>query len=328
MNLSEFDQWLVDNHLTGYWHRSTRPEFRPHIWRWAQVSTALSRATELVPMSMVEMRTIGFTNPGFSGKTATISLNFQILMPGEKTRAHRNLKSETRFVVKSNSSAFFNIEGESFPMAAGDLLITPNGAWHDHTNDGDEPVIWLDGLDLGLVNLATEIKERHPQDQQPVDKPCGHHANLLGNVRPSWIPIDQPSPPFRYPWFETHATLMAWKDSAGDPCDGIHLQYKHPVTGGPTLPTFSCEIQLLRPNEATQSHRHNCTTYYYVHQGQGTTTVEEDELAWVQGDVFVVPPWQWHDHKNRSEEEAILFSIADWPTMAALGFYRIEARDE
>ena len=137
MNLSDFDEWLVDNHLTGYWHRSQRPEFRPHIWHWAEVSTALLRATELVPMSMVEMRTIGVRNPGLTGRMETISLNFQILMPGEKTRAHRNLKSETRFVVKSNPSAVFNIEGESFPMEAGDLLITPNWAWHDHTNGGD-----------------------------------------------------------------------------------------------------------------------------------------------------------------------------------------------
>jgi len=31
-------------------------------------------------------------------------------------------------------------------MYPGDLVLTPNWTWHDHANDTDEPMIWLDGL--------------------------------------------------------------------------------------------------------------------------------------------------------------------------------------
>jgi gentisate 1,2-dioxygenase len=32
----------------------------------------------------------------------------------------------------------------------------------------------------------------------------------------------------------------------GDAYDGILLRYVNPLTDGPTLPTLSCEIQMLR----------------------------------------------------------------------------------
>jgi gentisate 1,2-dioxygenase len=36
-------------------------------------------------------------------------------------------------------------------MGRGDLVLTPPWTWHDHGNESDEPMIWLDGLDLPLV---------------------------------------------------------------------------------------------------------------------------------------------------------------------------------
>jgi len=32
-------------------------------------------------------------------------------------------------------------------------VITPSWTWHDHGNDGSDPLIWLDGLDVPIVNL-------------------------------------------------------------------------------------------------------------------------------------------------------------------------------
>ena len=37
-------------------------------------------------------------------------------------------------------------------MLRGDLILTPTGLWHEHGHDGDEPVVWLDVLDLPLVH--------------------------------------------------------------------------------------------------------------------------------------------------------------------------------
>ena len=91
------------------------------------------------------------------------------------------------------------------------------------------------------------------------------------------------------------------------------------------MPTMSCQIQMLRPNEKTKSHRHTSTTVYYAFRGQGMAKVSANELSWKQGDIFVVPSWMSHSHENTMSEDAILFSISDRPSTEALGLYREEA---
>ncbi len=38
-------------------------------------------------------------------------------------------------------------------MRYGDFIITPSWTFHDHGNDGSDPVVWLDGLDIPLVRF-------------------------------------------------------------------------------------------------------------------------------------------------------------------------------
>ena len=97
-------------------------------------------------------------------------------------------------------------------------------------------------------------------------------------------------------------------------------------TGGPTLPTFACELQLFTPKMATKAHRHISTTIYQVFKGQGATEVEGEVLEWSEGDIFVIPPWAWHSHENRTDGDSILYSMNDWPALKSLGLYREEGR--
>lgn len=36
-------------------------------------------------------------------------------------------------------------------MEPGDFIITPAWTWHDHGHDGDDPMVWMDGLDIPIV---------------------------------------------------------------------------------------------------------------------------------------------------------------------------------
>jgi gentisate 1,2-dioxygenase/1-hydroxy-2-naphthoate dioxygenase len=97
------------------------------------------------------------------------------------------------------------------------------------------------------------------------------------------------------------------------------------MTGGPTLPTLSCWIQLLRPGEQTKKHRHTSSAVYFVAAGEGTTIVGDKALEWTKNDCFAVPNWAWHEHVNRSKSaEALLFSVNDSPIVSAFGHYREE----
>jgi gentisate 1,2-dioxygenase len=338
-SLDELNQWMLAHHMHGYWMQAgggagTQP--RPYLWKWADIAAGLAKAGDLVPVGpsgLTEMRTIGLKNPEQRGVPGTISLSPQILMPGERTRAHHNLKNETRFVIQAPPGAIFVADGEAFPMETGDLVVSPTGSDHDHYNGGAEPAIWLDGLDMALLNfMGTEINERYPLDSpyQALDKPAGYFAATQARMKEPGVESGFRRPPMRYAWTDTYATLMALKESetSGDPCDGIYLRYTSPVDGGPTLPTFSCEIQLLTPGLQTSAHRHNSTAIYYVARGQGWTDVADDRLEWAQGDIFCVPPWAWHRHANPAGDDAILYSIDDWPAMTKMGFYRREGEGD
>ena len=66
----------------------------------------------------------------------------------------------------------------------------------------------------------------------------------------------------------------------------------------------------------------------HVFRGEGRTDVGGERLEWTQGDIFCVPPWAWHLHENPAGEDAILYSVDDWPAMAKLGFYRMEGEGD
>jgi gentisate 1,2-dioxygenase len=321
------DSWLDQRHMQGHWkHMARGPEAKPYLWRWEDIYAGLMKATELVPMSDTPRRTIQLKNPNLGDRmTNTIHISVQCVMPGEVATAHRHNAAAIRFVVKGVEGAFTVVEGEAIPMLDGDLITTPNWTWHDHYNDGDEPVIWLDGLDIRLVSLAKMFQEPFSEDRQPISKPAGFSGKTMGHVRPGWLKSEHRTPPFRYAWSDTQGAIDALKAAeAEDDCDGIYLTYSHPVDGGPTLPTFACDLQVLGPRRSLKAHRHSCTTIYHAFRGDGVTDIDGQRFEWKQGDIFVVPPWSWHKHENTSTGESVLFAMTDRPAIEALDIYRVE----
>ena len=337
-NLEELNQWLSERNLSGFgpgrrarWGPQTesRVGSGAFLWKWADIYPGLLQAAKLVtvgPGAMTEMRSMQGVIPG--ARAPSIFMNTQILMPGERTRAHRNMKNETRLVHRAPPGAVFVCDGQAFPMERGDVIVSPTWTDHDHYNGGTEPAIWIEGFDTGYSGLGAEINERYSMDKpfQEILQADGYSPKTLGHVGPASGDADSPRPPMRYPWAETRATLDALKESEaeGHPCDGLHLTFASPVDGGPTLPTICWHVQLLRPLEQKRAHRHNSTAYYHVFQGEGVTVVEDQRLEWSSGDIFMVPPWTWHQHENSVLGDAILFSMDDWPAMSKLGFYKYE----
>ena len=108
--------------------------------------------------------------------------------------------------------------------------------------------------------------------------------------------------------------------------EGIILEYKNRVTGGPVMPTIACHIQLRRPGEKTRAHRRVCCTNYHVVEGAGYSVVGDERLDWEDKDVFTAPTWTFREHVNTGDRPAFLFSFSDAPVMQALSLYRDETR--
>jgi gentisate 1,2-dioxygenase/1-hydroxy-2-naphthoate dioxygenase len=137
--------------------------------------------------------------------------------------------------------------------------------------------------------------------------------------------------PYVYKWKDTLKALNEVAQAGErDPHDGVLLEYTHPVTGGPTMPTIGCWVQMIAPGESTKPHRHTSSTIYHVVQGEGAASVGKSktslaELAWGPRDCFFVPSWNWHKFENRSKKEpAIIFSVTDRPVLESVGLFREE----
>jgi gentisate 1,2-dioxygenase len=333
-NLDEFNRELAEKNLLGFWNAGNRPEvyepkasYEPCIWRWEDVYSSLMKAGELLTLDQTARRFIGFLTPSKFRTTHTLAMGVQLVNPGEVAEAHRHTMAAIRFVLRGGG-AQTTVNGEAFPMEAGDLVTTPNRSWHDHYNGSSQPIIWIDGTDLPMVKFfEISFGDLYPSKQQEISRPRDYAIHELGPTRAKWIGAEsiQP-PPYRYRWQDTEKTLMAVGESPGDPFDGIILRYINPLTGGSTLPTLSCEIQMLRRGERTGSHRHTSSTICHAFRGSGVTTVEDRVFEWQEGDSFTIPQWQWHHHSNPSGQAAILFVMNDKPVLDALGFYREETR--
>ena len=279
----------------------------PHVWHWRDLRPQAMRAAELVGTEQAERRVLRMTNPGLAGVSAsnTLVANVQIVMPGEIARAHRHSPAALRLIIEGGGG-YTVVNGDRVPMYPGDLVLTPAWCWHDHANDTGAPMIWLDGLDTPLVRmLEAGFWEEYGADTQPI----GNGAGSAGK--------------WSYPFAEARATLERLAaENTVSPFDGVILEYTNPVTGGPTMPTIACFVQLLRPGEHTRAHRHVCCTNYHVIEGAGHSIVGGQRLDWEDKDVFTVPTWTFHEHVNTGDRPAFLFSFTDAPVMKALDLYR------
>lgn len=324
--------------LRGAWQRErgTRPqeEIRPALWRWNDMAALLLEAGALVPIDdVMKMRTLHMSNssdPIPLGAARTFAAMLQQVNGGEITESHRHTATSIYFMIQG-SGIYTTAEGEQQFMEPGDLLTQPTWTWHGSTNTGKEPAVWFTAMDTSLTQfLDIWFAEKYPEGHsQPVTKPDGYHMKRLGALRTN-AALEGPGPfPIKYSWRNTMAALEEIAQAGEtDPYDGAVLDYVNPQSGGPTTATLHCRVQMLRPGEATRSHRHACSTVYFVVQGTGESRVgkskaEETTLQWGERDCFNVPTWHWHRFTNRSSDQtAILFSVSDRPLFQALGLYR------
>ena len=139
-------------------------------------------------------------------------------------------------------------------------------------------------------------------------------------LSPAGTSRDHLTPPLLTAGSDTYAALQRFAEKVPDPYDGSRSTMSNPLTGGPTFPTLHCRMQMFRPKEKTQSHRHRSTSIYHVFRGSGTTTINGDTVALGEGRQLRRAAVELAQHANHSaKDEAILFSMHDTPVLQAFG---------
>src|SRR5512135_2896710 len=128
---------------------------QPAIWHYRDVRPYLMQSGSLITAQEATRRVLMLMNPGLGGQasiTGSLFAGLQLIMPGEVAPAHRHSQSALRFIIEGHG-AYTAVDGERTIMEYGDFIITPSWTWHDHGNDSDRPMVWLDGLDVPLVRI-------------------------------------------------------------------------------------------------------------------------------------------------------------------------------
>ena len=299
---------------------------RAHLWRYDAVRQHLMEAGRIITAREAERRVLILENPGLRGQsriTTSLYAGLQLVLPGEVAPAHRHAQSALRFVLEG-SGAHTAVGGERTYMRPGDFVITPHWAWHDHGNTSNAPMIWLDGLDIPLVQLLdASFAEHLGADEQPVTRPADDSPARYGQ---GLLPVDyqakgKASPIFNYPYERSRAALETMRRTAEwDTCHGLKMRYVNPVSGDYAMPTMATFLQLLPKGFSTARFRATDASVFVCVEGKGKTTIGGETFAWGPRDIFVAPSWQPVSHEAGAD--SVLFSYSDRPVQEKLDLYR------
>ena len=151
----EFHAAMRAASVSALWERPARPNTpaeTAHVWRWETMEPLIDAAVGATTMDNAERRVLVLNNPaldaaGRMGASKSLSVNLQVLMPGERARPHRHTMSALRFVLEG-SGAVTVVDGKACAMERGDMILTPGWTWHEHVHEGDTRMVWVDALDV------------------------------------------------------------------------------------------------------------------------------------------------------------------------------------
>ena len=281
------------------------------LWRYEEMRPFIAEAGRIISAEEAERRVLILENPGLAGMsriTQSLYAGLQLILPGEVAHSHRHSASALRFILEG-TGAYTSVDGERLTMKPGDFILTPFWSFHDHGNPGREPVVWLDGLDIPIVNMFdTSFFEKDE-----------HHHDGDEEGAPSVRSVE--SSAMKYP-YDPHRDRLAQlaRGGAPDPRHGFKLEYRNAKTGGPPLPTIGAYLQLLPKGFSGQPYRATDATIFCAVEGHGASRVGEKSFTWGPRDIFVVP--SWHAVSHQTGEESVLFSFSDRPAQKALGIWR------
>lgn len=298
---------------------------RPIHWAYAALRPLLMQAGELTPMEKAERRVLVLANPGHGLENMKVSpaiyLGMQLLLPGEWAPSHRHTPNAVRMVIEGEG-AYTTVDGERCPMQRGDLILTPTGLWHEHEHTGDQPVVWLDVLDLPIIYYA-EASYGVEGQRQAITPGHGEQAYIRGGVVPT--PLFERStrayPMLRYPWADARAALLAL--GADQPAlEAVQVGYVNPENGHDPQNNLGFYALMLRPGQSLCLPVRSPACVFHLIEGCVDALVGGETFALAESDTCCAPGYTSVTLNNRQPDQPSFVFIADEsPLHRKLGVY-------
>ena len=309
-----------------------RSPVQPALWRYAELREQVMEAGRLITRRGGRAPRADPGEPGAARAVVhhAVAVCRAAADPAGRGRAGASPHQSALRLVLDGEGAYTAVDGERTTMRRGDFIITPAWTWHDHGNLGDQPVVWLDGLDIPIVRfLDAGFAEK---SEQPSQQPLRPEGDALARYGINMVPVDyraeagRPDAGVRLS-VRAHArqSLLAIARGTPDAHHGFKLRYVNPATGASPMPTIGAFAQWLPAGFETQAlslhRRHGATCAWKAAARRASAT---QPGASSENDVFVVP--SWHALQLRADRDALLFSFSDRPVQQALGLWREAAR--
>jgi gentisate 1,2-dioxygenase len=303
-----------------------RPLTQPTVWSYQDIRPLLIKAGELTPIEKAERRVLVLANPGHGLQkmqaSAAIYLGMQLLLPGEWAPPHRHTPNAVRMIVEGEG-AYTTVQGEKCPMSRGDLILTPTGLWHEHGHDGDQPVIWLDVLDLPMVYYMETSYHVNGTHQEPT---AGHGEVQYSGAgvvpTPFFTRSDKAYPVLRFAWKDVKEALINLSnDEAHIEC--VQVTYINPLTGQDVENILGYYALMLRPGQVLRLPARSPACVFHVIEGAGMELTTEDKVFSLhEADTACVPGYGAVVLKNLSADKpCFLFMTDESPLHRKLGVY-------
>ena len=306
----------------------------PHLWKWARLLPLAEASGHLVPVGRGgERRAIGLANPGLAPNayiSPTLWAAIQYLGPRETAPEHRHSQNAFRFVVEGEG-VWTVVNGDPVRMSRGDLLLTPGWHFHGHHNDTDQPMAWLDGLDIpfsqqmdvGFFEFGSDRVSDYATPAFSRGERLWGHPGLrpLSGLRDT---VSSPLGAYRWEHTDRALTEQLLLEDEGHPATveqgHAAIRFSNPTTGGDVMSTIRCEFHRLRAGTQSAERRVVGTSVFQVFEGRGSVALNGETLALDTGDIFVAP--SWIPYVLQAETQFDLFHFSDAPIFERLNFMR------
>lgn len=270
-----------------------KPGLIPAVWRFAEARRALEASLSFVTPEQAERRNLIMVNPAQGNRYATtrnIVAAYQMIGPGERLPSHRHTPSAICLAIDTRPGAYTTVEGMRLDMVNGDVVLTPQGRWHGHGNDGETPGYWITFLDVPLLqHLEAMFFEAHPDRFETIEG------------RPS-------ASPFRV---RSHEVLAARPEA-----DVVTI-----AEG--VVPAIGLELLRFKAGVRSVRARSTASNLYALVSGRVRIVHNSWDAQLAPGDLVAMPAWR--SHGLEASEDAVLLRVTDEPLLGTLGYLRTAA---
>ncbi|MFP5416073.1 MAG: cupin domain-containing protein [Actinomycetes bacterium] len=310
------------------------PSAVPFVWAWKDLLPMAEAAGELVPVGRGgERRAIALANPGLGGSafiTPTLWCAIQSLGGHEVAPEHRHSQNAFRFVVEGED-VWTVVNGDPVRMSRGDFLLTPGWNFHGHHNETDQPMAWIDGLDIPFSHYTDvgfmEFGIDRVTDESTPEYSRGERLWCNPGLRPlSGLQDTVNSPIGAYRWEYTDRALNNQLELEDEGYPGTveqghaAVRYVNPTTGGDVMSTIRAQFHRFRPGAQTRTVREVGSNVWQVFEGTGHFVLDGVSRRVEKGDVIVAP--SWCAVQIQAETQFDLFHFGDQPIIERLNFQR------